>query len=163
MKLTIKQVLLAKNGRVAKRDFRLSMYEIDSIEIEKLYLYQNGIFFRFTIGDKETDSSEFKSGDFAIEEIKVDEEIIYQNKNLKDDCTRVGHKDGQEIQADEIRIKDLGFSKRTFRVLNDEYIETLDQITEHTEKEIMSIRNLGTRGLKEIKDALKEYGLELKK
>lgn len=59
-------------------------------------------------------------------------------------------------------IEDLEFSVRTFNCLRKEKIETLGQLTEYTQEQLLDIRNFGKKSLTEVIDKLAEYGLSLK-
>ncbi len=58
-----------------------------------------------------------------------------------------------------VPIVDLGFSCRTFNVLKRADIETIGDLVEYTEDELLHIRNLGKACLREIKDKLNHFGL----
>lgn len=97
---------------------------------------------------------------------QIDDEILelrkklkyYRKANLKLELP-------EEIQNDvslNVRIEDLDLSTRSFRCLERAGIEFVNEITEKTEEEMMKIRNLGRKSLKEIKQKLKEMNLSLK-
>lgn len=71
-----------------------------------------------------------------------------------------------EITVDEViekrGIETLEFSVRTCRCLKRAGINTIYELTQKTEEEIIKIRNLGRKCLKEIKQQLQELGLKLK-
>lgn len=55
------------------------------------------------------------------------------------------------------------FSVRVWRCLNNEEINTLDELCQKTKAELRRIPNFGRRSLQEVLAVLTEYGLELKK
>ena len=59
-------------------------------------------------------------------------------------------------------VEDLGFSTRTKNCLLRCNINTLYDITETTRRNISRVRNMGDKGVKEVDDKLKEYGLHFK-
>ena len=65
-------------------------------------------------------------------------------------------------EYDKIPIEAMDFSTRTYHVLKRSGIETVGELLEKYEFELIKIRNMGGRGLQEIKVALKERGLSLK-
>ena len=59
-------------------------------------------------------------------------------------------------------IDDLDFSVRAYNCLKRANIMTLRDLTEKTENEMMKIRNLGKKSLKEVLDKVKDMGLTFK-
>jgi len=59
-------------------------------------------------------------------------------------------------------IDDLDFSVRAYNCLKRANIMTLRDLTEKTENEMMKIRNLGKKSLKEVIDKVKDMGLTFK-
>ncbi len=62
----------------------------------------------------------------------------------------------------ETSIDDLDFSVRAYNCLKRANINTLGDLTEKTELEMMKIRNLGKKSLKEVIDKIKEMGLKFR-
>ena len=60
------------------------------------------------------------------------------------------------------RIKDLGFSVRTFNCLRKVGISTVGELIGHSESELIAIKNFGRKSLNEVKDKLTEMGLSLR-
>jgi DNA-directed RNA polymerase subunit alpha len=60
------------------------------------------------------------------------------------------------------RIKDLGFSVRTFNCLRKVGISTVAELIAHSESELIAIKNFGRKSLNEVKDKLTEMGLSLR-
>ncbi|MDD2575185.1 MAG: DNA-directed RNA polymerase subunit alpha [Acholeplasmataceae bacterium] len=56
-------------------------------------------------------------------------------------------------------IEELDLSVRSFNCLKRAGINTLAELTKKTEEEMMRVRNLGRKSLKEVKDKLEELGL----
>lgn len=65
--------------------------------------------------------------------------------------------------ARDIKIDDLDFSNRTYNCLKRQGIETLEELRQMPEEELMNIRNFGQKSLDEVRDKLKEYGFELRR
>lgn len=59
-------------------------------------------------------------------------------------------------------IEDLDLSVRSYNCLKRAGIQTVEELTQKTEEEMMRIRNLGKKSLKEVKDKLAELDLTLK-
>lgn len=65
-------------------------------------------------------------------------------------------------RARDVKIDDLDFSNRTYNCLKRQNIETLEELRNYSEEELMNIRNFGQKSLDEVKDKLQEYNLELR-
>lgn len=75
-------------------------------------------------------------------------------------------KDEEEKETDknkEIKIEDLDLSVRAYNCLKRVNINTVGDLIEKTEEEMMKIRNLGRKSLKEVVTKLRERGLDLKR
>ena len=59
-------------------------------------------------------------------------------------------------------IEDLDLSVRSYNCLKRASIQTVDELTQKTEDELMRVRNLGKKSLKEVKDKVYELGLSFK-
>jgi DNA-directed RNA polymerase subunit alpha len=66
-------------------------------------------------------------------------------------------------RARDIKIDDLDFSNRTYNCLKRQGIETLEELRNYPEEELMNIRNFGQKSLDEVRDKLKEYGYEMRR
>lgn len=59
------------------------------------------------------------------------------------------------------RIEDLDFSVRTSNCLRNQGIETLGDLLQKTEDELLATRHFGKKSLSEVKEKLAQYGLQL--
>lgn len=59
-------------------------------------------------------------------------------------------------------IEDLELSVRSYNCLKRAGIATVDELTQKTEEEMIHVRNLGKKSLKEVKDKIKELGLSFR-
>lgn len=59
-------------------------------------------------------------------------------------------------------IKDLDLSVRSYNCLKRAGIQTVEELTQRTEDEMMRVRNLGKKSLKEVKDKIYDLGLSFK-
>ena len=59
-------------------------------------------------------------------------------------------------------IEDLDLSVRSYNCLKRAGIQTVEELTQRTEDEMMRVRNLGKKSLKEVKDKIYDLGLSLK-
>ena len=65
-------------------------------------------------------------------------------------------------RARDIKIDDLDFSVRTYNCLKRQGIETLDELRNYTDQELMNIRNFGQKSFDEVHEKLAEYGFEMR-
>ena len=69
----------------------------------------------------------------------------------------------KESKIPNLKIEDLpDLSVRSYNCLKRAGIETLDELTQKTEEEMMKVRNLGKKSLKEVKEVLQSMGLGFK-
>ncbi|MBQ0004390.1 MAG: DNA-directed RNA polymerase subunit alpha [Clostridiales bacterium] len=61
-----------------------------------------------------------------------------------------------------MQIEELELSVRSFNCLKRASINTVEELTQRTEEEMMKVRNLGMKSLVEVKNKLAELGLSLK-
>jgi len=69
---------------------------------------------------------------------------------------------GPTSRARDIKIDDLDFSNRTYNCLKRQGIETLEELRNYTEEELMAIRNFGQKSLDEVKVKLEDHELSLR-
>ncbi|MEX2486993.1 MAG: DNA-directed RNA polymerase subunit alpha [Nitriliruptoraceae bacterium] len=62
----------------------------------------------------------------------------------------------------EMPIEDLDLSVRSYNCLKREGVQTVGQLREKTEQELLEIRNFGAKSVDEVKDKLAEMGIALK-
>ena len=60
------------------------------------------------------------------------------------------------------KIEDLDLSVRSYNCLKRANINTVGELTQKSEEEMMKVRNLGRKSLKEVVQKLREIGLDLK-
>ena len=74
----------------------------------------------------------------------------------------VEKEEDQKEKALEMTIEELELSVRSFNCLKRASINTVEELTERTEEDMMKVRNLGKKSLDEVKNKLEELGLSLK-
>ena len=82
---------------------------------------------------------------------------ITQDINIEKEEAKV-----EENKYDNITIEDLDLSVRSYNCLKRAGISTVMDLTEKTEEEMMKVKNLGKKSLKEIKEKLAALGLSFK-
>ena len=70
--------------------------------------------------------------------------------------------EARKEKALEMTIEELELSVRSFNCLKRSSINTVQELTQRTEEDMMKVRNLGMKSLVEVKNKLTELGLSLK-
>ena len=68
----------------------------------------------------------------------------------------------RKVKALEMTIEDLELSVRSFNCLKRASINTVEELTQRSEEDMMKVKNLGMKSLVEVKNKLAELGLSLK-
>ncbi len=68
----------------------------------------------------------------------------------------------QQAKTDEMTIEDLDLSVRSYNCLKRAAISTVNELCSKSEEEMMKVRNLGKKSLKEVKDKLEGMGLHFR-
>ena len=86
--------------------------------------------------------------------------------NLSDIADMTGimnaKQEDSKMKKIETSIDDLDFSVRAYNCLKRAGVNTLGDLTEKSELEMMKIRNLGKKSLKEVMDKIKDMGLKFR-
>ncbi len=96
--------------------------------------------------------------------------ILIEHLNIITDLSEIADTTGimnakqedSKLKKLETSIDDLDFSVRAYNCLKRAGINTLGDLTEKTELEMMKVRNLGKKSLKEVIDKIKEMGLKFR-
>lgn len=96
--------------------------------------------------------------------------ILIEHLNILTDLSEIADTTGvmnakqedSKLKKLETSIDDLDFSVRAYNCLKRAGINTLGDLTEKTELEMMKIRNLGKKSLKEVIDKIKDMGLKFR-
>ena len=97
---------------------------------------------------------------------KIMEEHLKLFINLTDNIEEVNimveKEEDQKGKALEMSIEELELSVRSFNCLKRASINTVEELTQKTEEDMMKVRNLDKKSLDEVKHKLEELGLGLK-
>lgn len=74
----------------------------------------------------------------------------------------VEKEEDQKEKALEMTIEELELSVRSFNCLKRANINTVEELTQKSEDDMMKVRNLGKKSLDEVKEKLEELGLSLR-
>lgn len=86
----------------------------------------------------------------------IKEEVNDIDPIMKEANGEVAHK------SQSMMIEDLDLSVRSYNCLKRAGIQTVDELCQKTEDEMMRVRNLGKKSMKEVKDKIEELGLHFK-
>ncbi len=89
------------------------------------------------------------------------EVIVELSEKAKEEDYMIERASEQNSQILEMQIEDLDLSVRSYNCLKRAGINTVDELTQKTEEDMMKVRNLGKKSLKEVKQKLDELGLGL--
>jgi DNA-directed RNA polymerase subunit alpha len=93
-----------------------------------------------------------------IEHLNV---MVELSEKVKEEEFMVEREDEQNSQILEMQIEDLDLSVRSYNCLKRAGINTVEELTQKTEEDMMKVRNLGKKSLKEVKTKLDELSLSL--
>ena len=103
------------------------------------------------------------------ESIALASRILIEHFELLTDLSSIADFSGMMIEktedpatkALETSIEDLDFSVRAYNCLKRAGIHTLQDLVNRSESDMMKIRNLGKKSLKEVLDKIRDMGLTL--
>lgn len=104
------------------------------------------------------------------ESVSIGAKIMQEHLKLFIDLTdsmdaveiMVEKEEDQKEKALEMTIEELELSVRSFNCLKRASINTVEELTQRTEEDMMKVRNLGKKSLDEVKNKLDELGLGLR-
>jgi DNA-directed RNA polymerase subunit alpha len=88
--------------------------------------------------------------------------VVELSQKAKDTDFIIDREESGSVQLMEMSIEELDFSVRSYNSLKRAGISTVGELISKSEEEMMTIRNLGRKSLKEVKDKLEELNLSLK-
>ena len=134
-------------------------YEVESARVGHDANYDKLIMHVYTNGSMKPEEAMALSARIIIEHLN-----IVTNLNEIADTTGImsAKQEDSKLKKLETPIDELDFTVRAYNCLKRSNINTLGDLTEKTELEMMKIRNLGKKSLKEVIDKIKEMGLKFR-
>ncbi len=134
-------------------------YEVDSARVEQDASYDKLIMNVQTNGSIKPEEAMALSAKILIEHLN-----IVTNLSEIADMTGImnAKQEDSKLKKLETSIDDLDFSVRAYNCLKRAGVNTLGDLTEKSELEMMKIRNLGKKSLKEVIDKIKDMGLKFR-
>lgn len=137
----------------------LISYEVESARVGQDASYDKLIMNVTTNGSIRPEEAMALASKILIEHLNV-------ITNLSDIVDKTGvmtaKQEDSKLKKLETPIEDLDLSVRAYNCLKKANINVLGDLTDKTETEMMKIRNLGKKSLKEVTDKIKEMGLKFK-
>ncbi|OGI61449.1 DNA-directed RNA polymerase subunit alpha [Candidatus Nomurabacteria bacterium RIFCSPHIGHO2_01_FULL_39_9] len=100
--------------------------------------------------------------DRAIEIMIKQLQAILPETEMKDESTKPAEEEKDMTDVLKTRIDALPLSQRTVNALTAENIRTVGGLVRKKEEDIVAVKGMGDKGLKEIKEALASLGVSLK-
>jgi len=134
-------------------------YEVDSARVGQDASYDKLIMNVQTNGSIKPEEAMALGAKILIEHLN-----IVTNLSEIADMTGImnAKQEDSKLKKLETSIDDLDFSVRAYNCLKRAGVNTLGDLTEKSELEMMKIRNLGKKSLKEVMDKIKDMGLKFR-
>ena len=134
-------------------------YEVDSARVGQDASYDKLIMNVQTNGSIKPEEAMALAAKILIEYLN-----IVTNLSEIADMTGImnAKQEDSKLKKLETSIDDLDFSVRAYNCLKRAGVNTLGDLTEKSELEMMKIRNLGKKSLKEVMDKIKDMGLKFR-
>lgn len=134
-------------------------YEIDNARVGQDASYDKLIMEVFTNGSIRPEEAMALAAKIMIEHLN-----IVTNLSEIADVTGImnAKQEDSKLKKLETSIDDLDFSVRAYNCLKRAGVNTLGDLTSKSEVEMMKIRNLGKKSLKEVIDKIKDMGLRFR-
>ncbi len=134
-------------------------YEVDAARVGQDANYDKLILYVSTNGSIRPEEAVALGSKILIEHFNVLTELSEIS-----DMTGImtAKQEDSKLKKLETSIDDLDFSVRAYNCLKRAGINTLGDLTEKSELEMMKIRNLGKKSLKEVIDKIKDMGLKFR-
>ena len=134
-------------------------YEVENARVGHDANYDKLIMHVYTNGSMKPEEAMALSAKILIEHLN----IITDLNDIADTTGIMSAKqEDSKLKKLETPIDELDFSVRAYNCLKRASINTLGDLTEKSELEMMKIRNLGKKSLKEVIDKIKEMGLKFR-
>jgi DNA-directed RNA polymerase subunit alpha len=135
-------------------------YEVEKTRVGQNADYDKLIIEIHTNGSIEPQEAIALSSKILIEHLEV---FVELNDRAKMAEFMIESEEDSKNKILEMSIEDLDLSVRSYNCLKRAGINTVQELANQTEEDMMKVRNLGRKSLKEVKDKLNELGLSLRR
>ena len=134
-------------------------YEVESARVGQSDNYDKLTLNVWTNGSVKPEEAVARAAKIIIDHF----EVITDLHNLTGFESVLADKEEDSVQKTlETPIEELDLSVRAYNCLKRDAIHTLQDLTQKSESEMMKIRNLGKKSLKEVMDKVREMGLKFR-
>ena len=134
-------------------------YEVETARVGQDANYDKLVIDVYTNGSIRPEEALALSSKILIEHFNI---ITNLSEMADNTGVMIAKKEDSKLKKLETSIDDLEFSVRAYNCLKRAGINTLGDLTDKTELEMMKIRNLGKKSLKEVIEKIKEMGLKFR-
>lgn len=155
-----------KSVKETAKEIGLSESAVKSRQEKALRMLRTGKLKNYIIYGKDAyESYVGKQDKLKQKEAELDEKIReYTEAVAKFDAGLVKTTPEQaKRMAESIKIEDVGFSDNLTRALKNEGIKYMGNFKNFTEEEVKGFRNIGEKSFRDIKEKMKEYGINFRK
>lgn len=137
-----------------------------SVTVDKTRVNDNADFDKLTLevvtnGSISPDEALAMAAKMMMEHLSV---IVELSENIKEKSFMIEHEDDtSNKKLEKTVIEELDLSCRSYNCLKRASINTVGELTQMTEEDLVRVRNLGRKSIKEIKEKLESRGLGLRK
>jgi DNA-directed RNA polymerase subunit alpha len=131
---------------------------IDNTRVGQITDYDKLTLDVYTNGTLEPDEAVSLAAKVLSEHLSL---FIDLSENAKTAEVMLEKEDGAKEKVLEMNIDELELSVRSYNCLKRAGINTVEELTNKTEEDMMKVRNLGRKSLEEVLAKLKELGLAL--
>lgn len=135
-------------------------YEVEKTRVGQSADYDKLIMEVYTNGSIEPQEAIALASKILMEHLEV---FVELNDKAKMAEFMVESEEDSKNKILEMSIEDLDLSVRSYNCLKRAGINTVQELANQTEEDMMKVRNLGRKSLKEVKDKLSELGLSLRR
>lgn len=139
-------------------------YTVSDTRVGNVTDYDKLVLETWTDGSIRPEEAVSKAASILISHLKLFQNMagLAEEEELEEGTfTEVEENDTAKVM--EMTIEDLDLSVRSYNCLKRANINTVANLTEKTEEEMMKVRNLGRKSLEEVKKKLQELDLSLRK
>lgn len=137
-----------------------------SVTVDKTRVNDNADFDKLTLevvtnGSIEPDEALAMAAKMMMEHLSV---VVELSEKIKENTYMIEHEDeSSNKKLEKTTIEELDLSVRSYNCLKRACINTVGDLTQMTEEDLVRVRNLGRKSIKEIKEKLESRGLGLRK
>ena len=139
-------------------------YEVQDTRVGNVMDYDKLVFEVWTNGSVRPDEAVAKAANILVTHLKLFKSMdgVPEEPETEDIETFVEEPVDETSKILDMTIEDLDLSVRSFNCLKRASINTVADLVEKSEDDMMKVRNLGRKSLDEVKKKLDELGLSLK-